>query len=269
MENLHQFRCEQLTLAYDQVEVVQQLSFEITTGQITTLIGPNGCGKSTLLKGLARLLRPKQGAAYLDGKAIHNEPTRHVARQLGVLIQNPEAPEALTVWELLTLGRYPHQGFFGGISSEDESKIGNALEMAGIQHLAERPIGELSGGQRQLAWIAMVLAQDTPIILLDEPTTFLDMVHQLEVLDILERLHREQARTIVLVLHDINHAARYSHHLIALNDGRIVDRGTPHQIVTAELLADVFRIEASVMIDPESQSPYCIARRPLPQCHAV
>ncbi|RCS44628.1 ABC transporter ATP-binding protein [Bremerella cremea] len=269
MTHANRLYCDQLTLAYDQTEVVHQLSLEIPVGQITTLIGPNGCGKSTLLKGLARLLRPKQGAAYLDGKAIHLQSTRQVARQLGVLLQNPEAPEGLTVRELLALGRYPHQGFFGSITSADESKIDQALHVAGIEHLAERPLGELSGGQRQLAWIAMVLAQDTEIILLDEPTTFLDMVHQLEVLDVLDRLQREQARTIVLVLHDINHAARYSHHLVAIEDGTIVDQGSPRQIVTPQLLANVFRIAASVLIDPESASPYCIARRPLPQRQAV
>lgn len=263
MTSVNRLRCDQLTLAYDQVEVVHQLSLEIPSGQITTLIGPNGCGKSTLLKGLARLLRPKQGTAYLDGKAIHQQSTRHVARQLAVLLQNPDAPEGLTVHELLALGRYPHQGFFGTITHEDETKIEAALTLAGIEHLADRPLGELSGGQRQLAWIAMALAQDTEILLLDEPTTFLDMVHQLEVLSILNRLHQDQNRTIVLVLHDINHAARYSHHLVALNEGRIVRSGPPREIVTAELLADVFQVEATILTDPESNTPYCIPRRPL------
>ncbi|WP_199193258.1 ABC transporter ATP-binding protein [Blastopirellula marina] len=255
--------CDQFTLAYDQVEVVRQLSLEIPTGQITTLIGPNGCGKSTLLKGLARLLPPKSGAAYLDGKAIHQQSTRHVAQQLAVLLQSPEAPEGLTVRELLALGRYPHRGFFGVISSEDETKIDDALQMAGICHLAERPLGELSGGQRQLAWIAMALAQDAEILLLDEPTTFLDMVHQLEVLSLLERLHQQQHRTIVLVLHDVNHAARFSHRLIALKDGRIVQSGSPGEIVTRELLAEVFEIEAAIVTDPHTSSPYCIPLRPL------
>ena len=269
MAKENRLRCDQLTLAYDQVEVVHQLSLEIPQGQITTLIGPNGCGKSTLLRGLARLLRPKHGATYLDGKAIHQQSTRQVARQLAVLLQNPEAPAGLTVRELLALGRYPHQGFFGVITHEDETKIESALRLAGIEHFAERPLGELSGGQQQLAWIAMALAQDTEILLLDEPTTFLDMVHQLEVLDVLDRLHQEQGRTIVLVLHDINHAARYSQHLVALNEGRIVDRGSPQEIITAELLAKVFQVEASIMIDPESQSPYCIPRRPLFERQAV
>ncbi|MCC9606190.1 ABC transporter ATP-binding protein [Blastopirellula sp. JC732] len=269
MANSDRLRCDQLTLAYDQTEVIRQLSLEIPTGQITTLIGPNGCGKSTLLKGLARLMPPKSGAAYLDGKAIHQQSTRQVARQLAVLLQNPEAPEGLSVRELLALGRYPHQGFFGTITHEDEAKIDDALEMAGIQHLAERPLGELSGGQRQLAWIAMALAQDAEILLLDEPTTFLDMVHQLEVLNLLERLHQGRRRTIVLVLHDINHAARFSQHLIALREGRIVRSGSPREIVTRDLLADVFQVEAAILTDPHSDAPYCIPLRPMTETLAT
>lgn len=254
---------EQLSLAYDDQTVVRDLSLDIPPRQITALIGANGSGKSTLLKGLSRMLAPRGGAAYLDGQAIHRLPTRKVARQLAVLPQRPEAPDGLSVRDLVALGRFPHQGFLGGLTAEDEVLIDCALEIAGIRLLADTPLGELSGGQRQLAWIAMALAQDTELLLLDEPTTFLDMAHQIEVLDVLERLHTGARRTIVMVLHDVNQAARYAHHMVALVGGRIVARGTPHQIVAPHVLAEVFGIEAQVMIDPRTGAPFCIPGRVL------
>ena len=258
-----QFYSQNLSLAYDEEEVIHELSLAIPSQKITALIGPNGSGKSTLLKGLARLMKPKGGAVFLDGLAIQQMPTRHVARQMAILPQRPEAPDGLTVRELVAFGRFPHQGFFGVCSQEDDLRIEEALEIIGIRRLSEVALGELSGGQRQLAWIAMALAQDTELLLLDEPTTFLDMAHQLEVLDVLDRLHREHDRTIVMVLHDINQAARYAHHMVALTDGRIAHRGTPRDILTSDVLAEVFGIEAEVKMDSLTNAPYCI---PLKVC---
>jgi len=258
-----QLDSKNLSLAYDGDDVIRELSLAIPARQITALIGPNGSGKSTLLKGLARLMKPTGGAVYLDGQAIHHLPTRHVARQLAVLPQRHEAPDGLLVRELVAFGRFPHQGFFGVCSEEDDEKIERALEITGIAALADHPLGELSGGQRQLAWIAMALAQDTQLLLLDEPTTFLDMAHQLAVLEVLERLHRQRQRTIVMVLHDVNQAARYAHHMVALADGRVVRSGTPHEIMIPEVLVQVFGIEAEVRIDSFTNAPYCI---PLKLC---
>jgi iron complex transport system ATP-binding protein len=203
-------------------------------------------------------MKPQGGAVYLDGQAIHRLPTREVARRLAMLPQRAEAPDGLTVRELVAFGRFPHQGLLGIVSPEDEAKIDLALATTGMAGLAQQPLGELSGGQRQLAWIAMALAQDTPLLLLDEPTTFLDMAHQLEVLDVLARLHHRQQRTIVMVLHDVNQAARYAHHMIALVDGRIVCRGTPHEVLTPAWLSCVFGIEAEVIVDTRMQAPFCI-----------
>jgi iron complex transport system ATP-binding protein len=252
------FRAQNLALAYDDHEVIHELSLTIPSQQITALVGPNGSGKSTLLKGLARLMKPTGGAVYLDSQAIHRLPTKEVARRLAMLPQRPEAPDGLTVRELVAFGRFPHQGFWGIPTQDDDDKIDAALELTGIDHLAGEPLGQLSGGQRQLAWIAMALAQDTRLLLLDEPITFLDMAHQIEVLEVLRRLHRQQQRTIVMVLHDINHAARYAHHMIAMVAGRIVSSGTPGEIVTSPLLAEVFGIEADVIPDPRTGAPICI-----------
>jgi iron complex transport system ATP-binding protein len=250
---------ETLTLAYEALVVIRELSMTIPAGQITALVGPNGCGKSTLLRGIARLLAPRSGAAYLDGRAIHHIPTRELALQLGILPQGPTAPEGLTVRELVAQGRYPHQAWFQQWSLEDEAAVGRALEITGMSDLADRPVDALSGGQRQRAWIAMTLAQETPIILLDEPTTFLDLAHQIEILHLLERLNRDQSRTIVMVVHDLNHATRHAQHVIALRDGRVVAAGTPAEVVTPELLRQVFGVEAEVVPDPRTGVPLCIA----------
>jgi iron complex transport system ATP-binding protein len=247
-----------LTLAYDQAVIIEGLEIAIPSGAITALVGPNGCGKSTLLRGLARLLAPRAGAAYLDGKAIHQIPTRDLARQLGILPQSPVAPEGLTVRELVAQGRYPHQAWFQQWAAEDEGAVARALAITGMERLADRPVDALSGGQRQRAWIAMTLAQETPVILLDEPTTFLDLAHQIEVLHLLERLNRAEGRTIVMVVHDLNHATRHAQHLIALRDGRIAAAGPPAEVVTPTLLRDVFGVEGDVLLDPRSGVPLCI-----------
>lgn len=249
---------ERLTLAYDQNVVIRELGVAIPEGKITALVGPNGCGKSTLLRGLARLLRPKGGSVYLDGEAITTLSTKAVAKKLGVLPQGPTAPEGLTVRELVAQGRYPHQSFFQGWSRRDEEALLWALSTTHMLELADRPLDALSGGQRQRAWIAMTLAQATPILLLDEPTTFLDMAHQVEVLSLLDELNFREGRTVVMVLHDINQACRYAHHLIALRGGEVVAQGGPREIIDAGLVQAVFGLACSVVPDPVSGTPLCV-----------
>jgi len=247
--------------------VIRQLSLKIPPQQITALIGPNGSGKSTLLKGMARLMRPTEGAVYLDGQAIHRQPTRRVARQLASLAQRSEAPDGLTVRELVAFGRFPHQGFLGIATEEDDAKIEQALEITGISALANQMLGELSGGQRQLAWIAMALAQDTRLLLLDEPTTFLDMSHQIEVLDVLTRLNREHNRTIVMVLHDLNLAARYAAYMVVITDGKVLCQGKPWEMMQPQILAKAFGIDATILRDPQSGSPICVPFRSRKDAH--
>jgi iron complex transport system ATP-binding protein len=249
---------EALSLAYLDQMVVEDLSLSLPDGQITVLVGANGSGKSTILKSLARILKPKGGAAYLDGKAIHSQPTKAIAQQLAILPQGPEAPEGLTVRELVAYGRFPYQHGFGVLSQEDKEIIHWALQATNMAEFGQRPVGALSGGQRQRAWIAMALAQDTSILLLDEPTTFLDMAYQLEVLQLLERLNQEAGRTVVMVLHDLNHAARYAHHLVAISKGKVVTQGRPVEVMTAAMLREVFAVEADIIIDPRSGMPLCI-----------
>lgn len=255
---VNKIQTEDLTLGYDETAVIRELDVEVPEGKITSVVGPNGCGKSTLLRSLARLLKPRGGAVYLDGAAISKLPTGEVARKLGILPQNPNAPEGLTVRELAAQGRYPHQRWFRQWSKDDEQAIERALEITGVLELADRPLDTLSGGQRQRAWISMALAQETETLLLDEPTTFLDMEHQLEVLQLLDRLNREEGRTILMVLHDLNNASRYSHHMIALSEGRMFASGTPRQVVTAEVLREVFHVEADIVPDPRTSVPLCI-----------
>lgn len=255
---------ENLTLGYDATTVVKGLGVGIPAGKVTSVVGPNGCGKSTLLRSLARLLKPRGGAIYLDGDAISALPTREVARRLGILPQDPTAPEGLTVRELAAQGRYPHQSWMRQWSGEDEQAVESALETTGVLELADRPLDTLSGGQRQRAWISMALAQETETLLLDEPTTFLDMAHQLEVLQLLERLNREEGRTILMVLHDLNNAARFSDHVIALSRGRVFAAGPPREVVTPELLREVFSIEADIVPDPRTGVPLCIPYGLLP-----
>ncbi|VEP12966.1 iron-enterobactin transporter subunit; ATP-binding component of ABC superfamily [Hyella patelloides LEGE 07179] len=254
----HRLETKQLTLAYDGAPVVQNLNLGIPTGKITVLVGANGCGKSTLLRGLARLLKPKSGMVYLDGKAIFQLNAKTVAKKLGMLPQSPTAPEGLTVQDLVAMGRYPYQNWLQQWSSEDEQKVKEALEITNMTELADRALDNLSGGQRQRAWIAMVLAQDTDLLLLDEPTTFLDLSHQVELLDLLYELHEQQGKTIVMILHDLNLSCRYADYLVAVQQGKIYTTGTPEQVMTEEMVRDVFNLECRIVPDPLADTPMCI-----------
>lgn len=249
-DSISEFIGEDLVIGYPSMEdpVIDGETIQIPPGEVTALIGPNGSGKSTLLKGLANQLGLDAGTVLLDGRDIHALETTELARRLGLLSQENVAPESITVRKLVGHGRYPHRGFFESMTEEDRRAIDRAISLAGIDHLEEREVGSLSGGQKQLVWIAMVLAQDTDVLLLDEPTTFLDLHHQLEVMDIVETLRDESDITVVLVLHDIGQAARYADHMVALRDGSIYARGSPEAIVTEELLAEVFRINAEVTV---------------------
>ncbi|MBE9204557.1 ABC transporter ATP-binding protein [Synechocystis salina LEGE 06099] len=247
-----------LSLAYDNNLIIQGFDLAITQGEITTLVGPNGCGKSTLLRGMARLLKPQGGTVYLEGEAIAHLPTKELAKRLGILPQSPPAPEGLTVRELVAQGRYPHQNWLQQWSKQDELKVEEAIATTDLHQFANRPLDSLSGGQRQRAWIAMALAQDTEILLLDEPTTYLDLAHQIEVLDLLHWLNREAGRTIVMVLHDLNLACRYSHRLIALRDGKLLAQGRPQAIVTEELVHQVFGLNSRIIADPVTGTPLCV-----------
>ena len=251
-------RADAITLRYDDHVVVDGLDIEIPDGQITAIIGPNACGKSTLLKALARLLRPSAGQVVLDGEQIHKLATKEVARRLGLLPQTPIAPEGILVVDLIARGRSPHQKLFQQWSDADERAVRAALQATGTEELAERAVDELSGGQRQRVWIAMALAQETELLLLDEPTTFLDIAHQIDVLDLLHRLHRDQGRTVVVVLHDLNLACRYASHVIAMRDGKIVAAGAPSDVIDAESVRTVFGLESMVIDDPISHTPLVI-----------
>ena len=241
-----------VTLGYGDTDVVVDLDLDVLDGGVTAVIGPNGCGKSTLLRALARLLRPRSGQVVLDGTRIDRLPTREVARLLGVLPQSPVAPEGVTVADLVTRGRHPHRAWFRQWSADDETVVGEAMDWTGVRDLADRSVDELSGGQRQRAWIAMALAQGTDLLLLDEPTTHLDLAHAVDVLDLVDRLNAERGRTVVMVLHDLNLAARYADRLVAMRDGRIVAQGPPREVLSEELLREVFGLRARVVQDPVS-----------------
>lgn len=251
-------QADNLTLSYGKKPIFTNLELRIPKGQITVFIGSNGCGKSTLLRSLARLLKPQEGTVVLDGNEIARLSGKEIARRLAILPQGPLAPEGLTVQQLVKQGRYPYQSFLQQWSREDERMVRRALEVTGMSDLAERAIDSLSGGQRQRAWIAMTLAQNTPTILLDEPTTFLDMKHQIEILDLLFELNETEHRTIAMVLHDINLACRYAHHLIAVKEGTIRAQGAPAEIVNEHLLRDVFEMECQVARDPIFGTPLVI-----------
>ncbi|PFG35066.1 ABC transporter ATP-binding protein [Sanguibacter antarcticus] len=254
----HTLAARDLTLGYDAKVVVPDLSVDIPTGQITVIVGANACGKSTLLRGLARLLSPSSGTVLLDGEDIRSRSTKEVARVLGLLPQTPIAPDGITVADLVGRGRYPHQGWFRQWSTEDDEAVAEALEATSTLSLAGRPVDELSGGQRQRVWIAMALAQRTDLLLLDEPTTFLDVNHQIEVLDLLCRLNRTLGRTVVMVLHDLNLSARYADHLIAMKDGQIHSQGTPAEVMTAQGIEEVFGLRCRVIDDPETGTPLMV-----------
>lgn len=247
-----------LSLAYDGLTIIRDLNLTIPSGKITALVGANGCGKSTLLRGLARLLKPCSGTVYLDGESILKLSTKTIAQQLGILPQSPAAPEGLTVRDLVAQGRYPYQNWLQQWSTKDEKIVQQALETTDLLNLADRALDTLSGGQRQRAWIAMTLAQDTDILLLDEPTTFLDLAHQIEVLDLLYELNQNQERTIVMVLHDLNQACRYADYLVTVKQGRIFTAGEPKQVMTEEMVQEVFGLECRIVADPLVGTPMCV-----------
>jgi iron complex transport system ATP-binding protein len=249
---------ESLRLAYDRLEVVADLSLEVPPGRITSIVGANACGKSTLLRGLSRLLKPRGGSVLLDGQSIHAQPTREVATRLAILPQSPAAPEGITVADLVGRGRHPHRGWLRQWSPADDKAVTEAMTATEVLELADRPVDELSGGQRQRVWIALALAQSTPILLLDEPTTFLDVAHQVEILDLLTDLNRRDGRTVVLVLHDLNHACRYSDRLIAMRAGAVVAEGPPGEVVDRALVEEVFGLRCEVVPDPVSHTPMVI-----------
>jgi iron complex transport system ATP-binding protein len=247
-----------LTLQYEQCRVVEGLTAEIPEGKVTMIVGANACGKSTLLRGLSRLLKPAGGTVTLDGKDIHSRPAKELARILGLLPQHPTAPDGILVRDLVGRGRYPHQGFFRSWSTDDDAAVQRALEATETLELAERNVDELSGGQRQRVWIAMVLAQETEVLLLDEPTTYLDLAHQVEVLDLVTDLNRQRGTTVAIVLHDLNLAARYADHVIVMKGGKIVAEGTSTDVVTEDLVRDVFGLDSRVLPDPISGTPLII-----------
>jgi iron complex transport system ATP-binding protein len=254
-----------LTLTYGQRTVIERLTAQIPPGKITMIVGANACGKSTLLRGLSRLLKPASGMVTLDGTDIHARPARQLARSLGLLPQHPTAPDGITVRDLVGRGRYPHQGFFRSWSADDERAVQEALTATDTLELADRNVDELSGGQRQRVWIAMALAQETDVLLLDEPTTYLDLAHQVEVLDLITDLNRQRGTTVVIVLHDLNLAARYADHVIAMKRGRIVAEGAVRDVVTENMVKDVFGLDCRVAPDPVSGAPLII---PLGRHHA-
>ncbi len=255
MTRLH---AEGVTLGYDDRPIVTGLDVQIPDGKVTAIVGANACGKSTLLRGLARLLKPRNGAVYLDGRAMTELSTHEVAKTLGQLPQTPHAPDGITVADLVARGPYPHQGWFRRWTDGDHEAVAAALEATGTADLANRPLQQLSGGQRQRVWVAMALAQDTDLLLLDEPTTYLDINHQVELLRLLRRLNAEAGRTIVVVMHDLNLACRFSDHLVAMADGAIVAEGAPTEVVTAELVEKVFGLACVVVPDPVAGTPMIV-----------
>ncbi|MBW3091546.1 ABC transporter ATP-binding protein [Bifidobacterium sp. 82T10] len=254
----HTLRADGVRLAYDRREIIHGLDFDIPAGQIGAIIVANGCGKSTLLKALARLLTPSGGGVLLDGKAINTLPTRQVATIVGLLPQSPIAPEGITIADLVSRGRHPYQGLVGTWRDEDERAVAHALAVTGLAELADRPVDEVSGGQRQRAWIALALAQQTDILLLDEPTTYLDIAYQLEVLDLLCELNATEHTTIVMVLHDLNQAIRYTDWILALRDGRRAYYGAPEDVISERMVADVFDTQARIITDPDTGLPLMV-----------
>jgi iron complex transport system ATP-binding protein len=251
-------RAENLSLGYDGPDIIHDLSLTVPNARVTSIIGPNGCGKSTLLRGLGRLLQPRTGQVFLDGTPLTSHSTRHIATRISILPQAPSAPSGLTVADLVSRGRHPRQKWYQQFSTADESIVDAALGATDISDLADTPIEDLSGGQRQRAWISMTLAQETGILLLDEPTTYLDLAHQVDVLELVRRLNRKHQRTVVMVLHDISLAARYSDHVVAMKDGAIVAQGTPSEVITADRLREVFGLNAHIVAEPTEGRPHVI-----------
>lgn len=268
---MQRLTAQNVTLGYEQRVIAENLSVEIPDHSFTVIVGPNACGKSTLLRALSRMLKPASGRVLLDGQAIGSLPAKKVARTLGLLPQSSVAPDGITVADLVARGRYPHQGLLRQWSPEDERITAESMAATGVADLADRAVDELSGGQRQRVWIAMALAQQTPLLLLDEPTTYLDIQHQIDVLDLCAELHETQGRTLVAVLHDLNHAARYATHLIAMRGGQVVAEGPPAEVVTAELVERVFGLRCQIIDDPETGTPLVVpaARRRRPGAGAA
>ncbi|EMD28470.1 ABC transporter ATP-binding protein [Amycolatopsis azurea] len=249
-----------LTLAYDGRTVAEDLGVVIPDRSFTVIVGPNACGKTTLLRALARMLKPRQGSVFLDGQVIGSFPAKEVARRLGLLPQSSIAPDGITVADLVARGRYPHQRLLRQWSREDATVVTESMRATGVDDLAERLVDELSGGQRQRVWMAMALAQETDLLLLDEPTTYLDIAHQMDILDLCAELHQEQGRTLVAVLHDLNHAARYATHMIAMRGGEVLATGTPEEVVTTDNVEKIFELPCRVMPCPETGTPLVIPK---------
>ncbi len=254
------FSAENISVGYEDRTIINNLDISIPEGKFSVIIGPNGCGKSTLLKSFARLLKPQKGNNMLDGKSIYEIPTLCLARQIGLLPQSPLVPGSITVADLVSRGRFPYQNFLGQLTKADYSAISAAMEAMGILDLADKPVESLSGGQRQRVWIALVLAQDTDILLLDEPTTYLDIAYQVEILDCLERLNQIKKTTIVAILHDINLSIRYADHIFAMKGGKLIAEGAPRDIITQDLMKKIYGLDCSIITDPETLEPYIIPR---------
>ncbi|WP_172254988.1 ABC transporter ATP-binding protein [Saccharibacillus deserti] len=260
MKPNHIFQAEQIVAGYEQKTVINGVDLTIPSSRISVIIGSNGCGKSTLLKALARLIKPTSGRITLDGKPIAKYPSKQLARIIGLLPQSPIVPEGISVADLVGRGRFPHQPLLGGWSKKDYEAVAEAMELMDITQFANHNIDELSGGQRQRVWIAMAMAQQTDILFLDEPTTFLDITYQVEILDLLTDLNRKHGTTIVMVLHDINLSARYADHIFALQEGRLVAEGTPSEVITSRRIKDVFGLDCEVIDDPVSGSPMVVPK---------
>ncbi|WP_168120889.1 ABC transporter ATP-binding protein [Paenibacillus sp. HB172176] len=260
MTNTHVFQAEETVAGYDHKTIVHGVSLTLPSNRISVIIGANACGKSTLLNTLARLIKPTSGQITLDGKQISQIPPKQLARVLGLLPQSPIVPEGISVADLVGRGRFPHQSLIGGWSKKDYEAVAEAMEIMKITELANQHIDELSGGQRQRVWIAMALAQQTDILFLDEPTTFLDITYQVEILDLLTDLNRKHGTTIVMVLHDINLSARYADYIFALRAGRLVAEGKPSEVITSSLIKDVFGMDCAVIDDPVSGSPLIVPK---------
>ncbi|WP_374101999.1 ABC transporter ATP-binding protein [Arthrobacter sp. ISL-5] len=257
---------EGLTVGYEQRIISENLNVRIPDGSFTVIVGPNACGKSTLLRALARLVRPRSGQVLLDGKSVASLPAKELARRLGLLPQSSIAPDGITVADLVARGRYPHQKLLRQWSAQDEAAVADAMQATGITPLSGRLVDELSGGQRQRVWVAMVLAQQTPLLLLDEPTTFLDIAHQIELLELCRDLNRDKGHTLVAVLHDLNHASRYANNIIAMTDGAVVAEGAPSDVITEALVEDVFGLPCRIIEDPVSGTPLVV---PLGRPHSM
>ncbi|MDV4151116.1 ABC transporter ATP-binding protein [Clostridium sp. AL.422] len=254
------FKAQNIIAGYDKKIIIDGIDITIPSNKISVIIGANACGKSTLLKTLARLIKPNSGEIIIDGKKITAMPSKQLAKVLGLLPQSPVVPEGITVWDLVSRGRFPYQSFLKSMDKTDFEAIEESLEIMGITELANRSVDELSGGQRQRVWIAMALAQQTDILLLDEPTTYLDITYQVEILDLLTDLNRKRGTTIVMVLHDINLSARYADYIFALRQGKLIAEGIPSEVITSELINNVFGLDCMVIDDPVSQSPFIVPR---------